>query len=281
MAMRIVIVSACLSLLTFFTSIALLIGLPTEDRRLYYFSAALFGFHAFSLALRALWAVTHRSSSLFLPGSPPDYTSMFSLNFAVTGCCLAIATASSRKLYHTTRKLAMHDPLTQLPNRRMFEDRLAQLGGPVSQAKVALIYLDLDNFKVINETFGHTGGDEVLRTVGKRMMCEFAEAGLPVRLGGDEFVVLLEGIECRNSVTRTMEKLIRILQAEMRVGEHSVFMEISGGMALFPADVSSLDELTGVADRHMFRAKRSNRQFASLSDPLPSPRFSPSPKSIA
>jgi diguanylate cyclase (GGDEF)-like protein len=279
-AVRASIESGTLALLTLAMAGTMLTRVPLEDRRLYFFSAALLTLHALSLGLRAGWAVTHRLNGAYFSGSPADYTVLFTLNFVVTGCCLAVATASSRKLYHTTRKLALHDPLTQLPNRRMFEDRISELRGSGTRVSIALIYIDLDNFKVVNETFGHSGGDQVLRIVGERLMAQFVETGLPARVGGDEFVVLLEGVQSRAAALMVMEKAIAAIQAEIRVGHESIYLELSGGMALYPEDVESLSDLAGVADRRMYRSKRGQRQFAPCSGPIRDSRLSASPNTM-
>jgi len=248
---------------------AMLASPPRDDRQLYYFSGALFGLHAFSLGLRAL-----------LGGPTLDVAVIFTLNLVVTGCCLGVATASSRKLYHSTRKLALHDPLTQLPNRRMFEDRLADLCRLPVRPFVALIYLDLDNFKVVNETFGHRGGDQVLQVVGERLLAQSARDGFPARIGGDEFVVVLENAKSRPEVLSLMGSLIRAIRTEIRIGQQGVLLEVSGGVALFPEDAETLPELLDVADRCMYRAKRRQRKFAPFTDPITTPQFSPTPKSL-
>jgi diguanylate cyclase (GGDEF)-like protein len=278
---RVAIASVTLAVLSVMKAGAMLLDLPQEDRRIYVFSAVLFSLHAVALGLRAAWAVTHRLGNGILAGSPPDLTSLFTLNFVVTGCCVAVATASSRKLYHSTRKLALHDPLTQLPNRRMFEDRIAELRKAGSQSSVALVYLDLDNFKAINDMFGHSGGDEVLCVIGQRLISEFAGAGFPARLGGDEFIVLVENVKSRPAAFAVMEKMIRAIQAQMMIGNQSVYIEVSGGMALYPEDAASLTELADVADRCMYRSKRRHEQFSSFANHIPRSTFAPSPKTIA
>jgi diguanylate cyclase (GGDEF)-like protein len=281
MAARVFVSSVALGLIALSMTISMLIDLPREDRRLYFFSATLLGLHVVSLLLRAGWALTRREGGVYIAGSPADYTAFITLNFVITGCCLAIATASSRKLYHTTRKLALHDPLTQLPNRRMFEDRMSNLCLSGTQASVALIYIDLDNFKIINDTFGHGGGDQVLRVVGERLMAQFVEAGLPARVGGDEFIILLEGVQSRSAAFLVMEKVIQAIQAEVILGHHGICLEVSSGMALFPEDVTSLTELVEVADRRMYRSKRAHRQFGTLPGAIAEPRLKSSPKSLA
>ncbi len=280
MAARVILTCFSLGILTFAMAVAMVVDLPKEDRRLYVFSGTLFCLHTVSLALRAGWAVRHMSGTYSLANATPDITSMFTLNFVVTGCCLAIATASSRKLYHSTRRLALHDPLTQLPNRRMFEERISELCCAGSKPNTALIYLDLDNFKLINDTFGHSWGDQVLRVVGERLANEFVGNGFPARLGGDEFVVLMEGVGSRTAAFQMMERVIRTIQTDIVVGQQTVCLDVRGGLALYPEDVQSLNELTNVADRCMYRSKRRHHRFPPIQDSIPAPSFSPSPKTL-
>jgi diguanylate cyclase (GGDEF)-like protein len=281
MAARVLVSSLGLCVIVVMSCVSVLIDLPREDRRLYFFSATLLGFHAFSLAVRVCWAATHRMEGAYQTGSPADFTAFFTMNFAITGCCLAIATASSRKLYHSTRKLALHDPLTKLPNRRMFEDRMAELCSSGTRANIALIYIDLDNFKFINETFGHAGGDHVLQVVGERLMNRFVGACLPARVGGDEFVILLESVQSRADAFNVLEKVIEAVQAEVTMGHKNVRLEASSGLALFPEDVTCLADLTDMADRRMYRAKRAPRPFAPFAGQISEARLKTSPKSLA
>jgi diguanylate cyclase (GGDEF)-like protein len=270
-----------LGLITVLTAAAMLTDVPLEDRRLYYFSGTLLSFHAFALALRAGWAVTHAQGAGLFAGSPADFTVMFTMNFLVTGCCLAVATASSRKLYHTTRKLALHDPLTQLPNRRMFEDRLRELTNAGGESNVALIYLDLDNFKLVNDTFGHSAGDMVLRSLAERIKEQFTERGFPARLGGDEFVILIENVRSRQAAFKVMGSMIRAIHREIAIGDTAVCIDVSGGLAMYPEDAASLSELIDVADRSMYRAKCRQRAFKAFTDHTAATQLETSPKSIA
>jgi diguanylate cyclase (GGDEF)-like protein len=163
----------------------------------------------------------------------------------------------------------------------MFEDRLRELTGMGGQSNVALIYLDLDNFKLVNDTFGHSGGDKVLRIIGERLTARFTENGFAARLGGDEFVILIEDVQSRQAAFAVMGSMIRAIQAEMSIDDAAVSIDVSGGMAMYPEDAISLSELTDVADRSMYRAKSLNREFRAFADHLPSAEFEPTPKSLA
>jgi diguanylate cyclase (GGDEF)-like protein len=263
--------SVALAVISISLAVAMARDLPPEDRRLYVFSAFIFGLHSFSLLVRAAWAVAHHGAGTLQPGSPADFTVMLSLNFVTKGCCFAIAIASSRKLYHNTRILALIDPLTQLANRRSLDDRLAKPRphSPDHASSVALIYLDLDNFKAINDTFGHLAGDEALRIVSKRLQATPGMPSFPARLGGDEFVLLLEDVRSRSAASSFMETVVRSVESEMTVSGQRVSLTVSCGIALYPDDVANVSDLMRAADDSMYRAKRSPRQF----NPFPSPQF--------
>jgi diguanylate cyclase (GGDEF)-like protein len=278
---RVAFASVWMAIIVFLLMGAILGELPREDRRLYLFIGALYGLQAVSLLIRAAWAITHTMSPNFLVGSPADFTAMLTLNFVTTGCGFAVAIASSRKLYRDTRRLALRDPLTQLPNRRMLDERLVALREEHGRSRqvVALIYFDLDNFKGINDTFGHHGGDEVLQTVGQRLRAWTStrdELAFPARLGGDEFVVVLERVRSRAVACALMENIARELEAGMMVDGESLFLGVSCGLALYPEDVKCVTELMDAADDSMYRAKREARQFAAFE----SQRFSSYPKPL-
>ncbi|MBI4756415.1 MAG: diguanylate cyclase [Betaproteobacteria bacterium] len=153
---------------------------------------------------------------------------------------------------------ANHDPLTGLPNRRVLDDRLEQA---VVQARrqrrhVAVMVLDLDHFKVINDTEGHAAGDHVLGVVAERLRALVRESDTVVRLGGDEFVVLLPEIaQVRDAVT-VAEKIIAGLKEPIMVGERHHVIGVSIGVAIFPDHAALADSLLERADQAMYAAKR-------------------------
>jgi diguanylate cyclase (GGDEF)-like protein len=267
-AARVAFISSWMAVILILMMVVMLAELPREDRRLYLFMAALFGLHAMTMAIRSAWAITHRTSTDFFDGSPANFTAMLTLNFVVTGCGIATAIASSRKLYHDTRRLALHDPLTHLPNRRMLEQRLAEVRRTRYGVwpPVALIYLDLDNFKTINDTFGHHGGDKVLQVFAERLRSREQEGRFPARLGGDEFVILAEGVRSRAEASALMERIVRDLQEQMTIDGQTVSVAVSCGLALYPEDAKCLTELMKAADRSMYRAKRGERAFGAFPD---------------
>ncbi|MCH9006662.1 EAL domain-containing protein [candidate division KSB1 bacterium] len=173
----------------------------------------------------------------------------------------------SRELEH---HLAYHDFLTGLPNRLLFHDRLKQA---LSQAqrfghKVALLFLDLDGFKRINDTLGHTIGDRLLRAVAQRLENGIRDSDTVARLGGDEFTIILFGIHEAKDAARVARKILRIMSAPFRVEEHELFVTASIGVSMFPDHGRDVETLIKRADIAMYRAKgsgKNNHQHYTLS----------------
>ena len=168
----------------------------------------------------------------------------------------AIKSAEERLNY-----LAYHDPLTDLPNRLLLADRLRSA---VSRAlrsgmSVALLYLDLDNFKHVNDTLGHEEGDRLLQTMATRLVsCVRGKDGV-ARLGGDEFVLILEDVEEPRQAARVAEKVLAAVSAPVELGGLELRMRVSIGISLGPKHGRTGDELLKAADAAMYRAKRGGR----------------------
>lgn len=164
---------------------------------------------------------------------------------------------------------ALHDPLTDLPNRRLFVDRLRQaLAREDRQAgRTAVAYLDLDGFKRINDAHGHEAGDEALRLVARAIDASVREGDTAARLGGDEFAVLLadvaDGAAAEEAVLRVVERIGTI----DRVGDRPVGVEASAGVALAAEDGADPGELIHRADRAMYRAKERGARIELAGDP--------------
>jgi diguanylate cyclase (GGDEF)-like protein/PAS domain S-box-containing protein len=162
--------------------------------------------------------------------------------------------------------LADHDVLTGLPNRRLFLHRLSHgidraraLGG-----SLAVLFIDLDRFKQINDVFGHDAGNQVLCEAARRIGRSVRDHDTVSRLGGDEFSVLLEGIEAMSRISAIADRIRGDLNRSFRVAGREVFVSASIGIALFPRDGDSAEELLKRADVAMYQAKkngRDNHQF--------------------
>lgn len=163
--------------------------------------------------------------------------------------------------------LAEHDTLTGLPNRALVTDRLSQALASARREGhgVALLYIDLDRFKPVNDTHGHAVGDLLLREAAQRMRDCVRESDTVGRFGGDEFVVLLPRVEVPDDALRVAEKIRCTLAAPFLVSGLSLEVSSSIGVALYPDDGRSESSLLLGADRAMYEAKRSGRDQVSLS----------------
>ncbi|QPF74519.1 GGDEF domain-containing protein [Roseateles sp. DAIF2] len=158
------------------------------------------------------------------------------------------------------RHLALHDALTALPNRRFFIERLThatallEAGEP---ARLAVIYLDLDDFKPVNDAYGHDIGDEMLKVVARRLDRRVRSEDMVSRLGGDEFACLRCGPVSRPELSRLARKLYETIAAPMQIGNLRLRVRPSIGIAVHPADGSTAATLMRSADAAMYAAKRS------------------------
>ena len=172
------------------------------------------------------------------------------------------------------RNLAFYDPLTALPNRRLLQDRLLQ-GMAASKRNGmhgALIFIDLDNFKTLNDTLGHDLGDLLLVEVAKRLQRSVREGDTVARLGGDEFVIMLAGLhpvaeEAAAQAEAVGNNIVNALNPPFRVGKHDMRSTPSLGIALFKGHEYSVDELMKRADLAMYQAKAAGRNTLRFFDP--------------
>ncbi|WP_298036715.1 EAL domain-containing protein [uncultured Desulfuromonas sp.] len=166
-------------------------------------------------------------------------------------------TENEKRLHH----LAHHDPLTGLPNRLLFTDRLNQAMAKArrSGTQVALLFLDLDRFKKINDSLGHDIGDRLLRDVAIRLRDCVREIDTVARMGGDEFLVILEQVEEIKDVALVAEKILFELQQVFPVDDYRFHVTASIGIAVFPDNSPDVDGLLRCADVAMYRAKDEGR----------------------
>lgn len=157
--------------------------------------------------------------------------------------------------------LAHHDPLTGLPNRLLFQDRLAQgiLQAQRRKSMIAVMFLDLDRFKLINDTLGHPIGDELLVAVAERLRRCARETDTIARLGGDEFAVILSSMTREEDVEHVAQKIIQALSSVFCVGGHEVFVTTSIGITFYPGLNNDRSKLLEQADVAMYHAKKHGR----------------------
>jgi diguanylate cyclase (GGDEF)-like protein/PAS domain S-box-containing protein len=160
------------------------------------------------------------------------------------------------------KHLAFYDPLTRLPNRRLLQDRLNQavIQARRSDTRLALMFVDLDRFKPVNDLFGHRAGDELLQAVAQRLQGCLRESDTVARIGGDEFVVLLPAIEATQDAVRVMEKIHAALRQVFALADGTqVSISSSAGIAVYPEHGGDESTLLAHADAAMYQAKTSGR----------------------
>lgn len=166
-----------------------------------------------------------------------------------------------RQAAERIRYMALYDPLTDLPNRVLFHDRLQQaMVQARSSGQLAVImFLDLDRFKAINDTLGHAFGDQLLQAVARRI-CECVRpCDTVARLGGDEFTVILQDMACVQDATLVAQQILATLAQPITLDGHDIYTSASIGITFYPADANDTDSLIKQADVAMYRAKKHGR----------------------
>jgi diguanylate cyclase (GGDEF)-like protein/PAS domain S-box-containing protein len=176
-------------------------------------------------------------------------------------------TARKREQEHA-RHLSLHDVLTDLPNQRLLQDRLfvALNSARRSRETVAVVFVDLDNFKSINDGHGHGVGDVVLQVAAKRLRIAMRGHDTVARVGGDEFVLVLTRCDSRVTVEQTVDRLLDELAQPITIGSASVHLEASAGIALFPQHATDAQSLLRCADIAMYAAKRKGKGCSATYD---------------
>jgi len=164
------------------------------------------------------------------------------------------------------RFLALNDALTGLPNRASFNDKIDEAVARAKRNKsgIALMFIDLDKFKPINDTYGHDAGDLVLKTVAKRLTSTIRETDTAARLGGDEFVVILENITDKNDTKAVAKNLLDKVPEPIPFEDTSCSVGLSIGISHYPSDADSVEELLNAADRAMYKVKEAGRNNFSF-----------------
>ena len=162
-----------------------------------------------------------------------------------------------QKLYN----LAHYDTLTNIPNKFLFE---IELDRAVSQAKrdkskIALFFIDLDNFKEVNDTFGHEAGDYTLKTIVNNMQKVIRNEDILARRSGDEFLLMVKGNWKREDLSSLANKIIKATSAPIRYSDDVIFISSSIGISVFPSDTNSPQELINLSDKAMYKAKKAGK----------------------
>lgn len=170
------------------------------------------------------------------------------------------------------KRLAHHDSLTGLPNRNLLNDRITHALARVRRhgGRMAVLYVDLDRFKPINDTLGHEAGDAVLKEVAQRLTTCIRGSDTVSRVGGDEFVVVVEEVARPGEAAMVARKIISSLSTPVFYQDHACQIGASIGIAIFPDDGATMDEVSKAADVAMYRVKHSGRNaFCFYSDNTP------------
>jgi diguanylate cyclase (GGDEF)-like protein/PAS domain S-box-containing protein len=169
--------------------------------------------------------------------------------------------SEKRRLEEQIHYLAYHDTLTDLPNRMLFQDRVHQ---EISLAKreksqFAVLFIDLDGFKAVNDTRGHSTGDKLLKIIAGRLRSSVREGDTVARLGGDEFTILLRDIAQGEGLERVLGKLVNNVAQPCEIGEYIGNVTASIGISLYPTDATGVEKLLIHADEAMYRAKQAGK----------------------
>jgi diguanylate cyclase (GGDEF)-like protein len=202
--------------------------------------------------------------------------------FPITVTALASVLICSGLLYvlHLNRKLrtseaslrdlALHDALTRLPNRALFSEFAAKAIANATRhgSMLSILFLDLDDFKAVNDQHGHAAGDRLLQMVSGRIVDTIRTGDIAARVGGDEFIVLLDSIQSRSGIAQAIDRLIRSISAPYFLEGAELRVGCSVGASLFPTDEQDLDAMMRQADQALYAAKLAGKNcgcfFADL-----------------
>jgi len=157
--------------------------------------------------------------------------------------------------------LAHHDPLTHLPNRSLFRDRCEQALNLAKRNKscAAIMWLDLDGFKEVNDAMGHAAGDQLLQEVAQRLSSRVRDVDTVARMGGDEFAIIMSGVSDLAQAEKITDEIVARLAQPFELREGRVNVTASVGVAMYPQDADTVDKLIRYADLAMYAAKRGGK----------------------
>ncbi len=187
----------------------------------------------------------------------------------VTHCIHFMQDISALKHTEMLSSLAFYDSLTGLPNRNLFNDRLARTVAAAQRggSSFAVLYIDIDRFKQVNDRLGHDSGDELLRQVAARLQRGLRQSDTVARLGGDEFVAILDDMREAQMAVKVVEKLLAVCCGDYRLRGQSLRVTLSIGVSFYPGDARDMQSLLRCADTAMYRAKAAGRNRYALLEP--------------
>jgi diguanylate cyclase (GGDEF)-like protein len=220
--------------------------------------------------IHAAWQISPPSEVIFQRSIAP----LVGLLILASAVLLLVARRSNAALTALqeseakNRFLAQHDPLTELPNRVQFDLALTGIVEKGKQDRCAILCVDLDRFKAVNDTYGHHAGDAVLKTIGSRISRTIGDAGMTARIGGDEFIVLLYNELDREHVLRRCEQLIESVSLPVLFEGGMADVGASVGVAWWPDDALTAKSVIKCADEALYRAKEMGRGQACVAKPV-------------
>lgn len=222
-------------------------GAPRHSRGVI---AATIGFACWGLRFPLVAIFLHYFPTVRLEGTILDLP----IYFVVIGTSLTLLEEHMER----TERMAMHDPLTGLPNRRLFEERLIATmeEARISRTTIACLVIDVDNFKQINDTLGHSAGDQLLRALAVRLSWHMTPRDILARTGGDEFTALLAGVHDEHHLRFIAGAMMSAGSVPIIIDGKPVDLHISIGIALSPDHADDIDSLRRAADQAMYTAKR-------------------------
>lgn len=204
-----------------------------------------------------------------------------------TGAIVGMATIARditqrKRTEDRLHQLAFHDSLTGLPNRFLLRERIGQalVQARRHDRRVALLFIDLNRFKEINDTLGHPIGDRLLRIAARRLRYSVREGDTVARLGGDEFVVCLSALTERNDAILIAAKIDAALREPLRIGSHELNISGSIGISVYPEDGQNLETLLQAADTAMYQAKKQPEGGVHSPSPIVDPALMSSPNTL-
>lgn len=251
---------AIISLLA--VSVIMMYGARSRDQLMVYGMFALFSTAlAFAFVSRwlSVWGLDFDTPSNAIPTNIPV---MIGLMLYTVGWTFSITVACYYRATQTVRQMALEDSLTGLPNRRALDDQLASICRQAERygQGFAIIALDLDGFKRVNDELGHQAGDDLLREVASRLRRYVRQSDFAGRLGGDEFLIILRNVRTREEAQRSLERLLSELQGGTEGESGRLAVGISAGLALSPEDGTTPYQLLRKADKRMYVDKAASGQ---------------------
>lgn len=204
------------------------------------------------------WACKNKNDDVFFADA---FLTFFTINGIDTILTTFRDITKSKHYQKELEQVAHYDPLTRLPNRKYLYNRL---NAAIAESRrysrlLALVFLDLDGFKSINDTYGHTVGDHLLVTISNRLLSVLRQGNTLARIGGDEFVAIISNLENRADIEPTIKRMLNAASAPVVHDNETMNVSVSIGIAFFPIDTEDADELIKHADQAMYQAKEKGK----------------------